>query len=63
MLTERITKFALASGMRQGEICRIEIEGIDWKKKTVLIRDRKDPNEKVGNNPAVLWLEAGVRAL
>ena len=50
---QRITKFALASGMRQGEICRIRIEDIDWKNATVLITDRKDPNEKIGNNQTV----------
>ena len=54
---ERITKFALASGMRQGEICRIKIEDIDWERKTVLITDRKDPKEKIGNDQIVPLLD------
>jgi len=50
---ERITKFALASGMRQGEICRIAIEDIDWDAKTVLIRERKDPKKKATNDQII----------
>jgi integrase len=50
---ERIVRFALASGMRQGEICRIRIEDIDWKKKTAIIRDRKDPKQKYRNDQTV----------
>ena len=53
----RIKKFALASGMRQGEICRIKIEDIDWERKTVLITDRKDPKEKIGNDQIVPLLD------
>jgi integrase len=50
---ERVTKFALSSGMRQAEICRIRIEDIDWKAKTVLIRQRKDPKKKATNDQVV----------
>lgn len=50
---ERLTKFALASGMRQGEICRIRIEDIDWWAKTVLIRQRKDPKKKATNDQVI----------
>lgn len=50
---ERVVKFALASGMRQGEICRILIEDIDWDKKTVLIRERKDPKDKEKNDQII----------
>lgn len=50
---ERIVKFALASGMRQAEICRVLIEDIDWKGKTVLIRQRKDPKKKATNDQVI----------
>ena len=48
-----LCKFALATAMRQGEICRIEIQDVDFKGKTVVIRDRKDPVRKVGNHMTV----------
>ena len=43
--------FALATGMRLGEICRLQIEDVDRAAKTVIIRDRKDPQNKAGNEP------------
>lgn len=48
-----LCRFALASGMRQGEICRLVIEDIDFENKTVVIRDRKDPRQKIGNDQTV----------
>ena len=48
-----ICKFALATGMRLGEICAIQIEDIDRDARTVVIRDRKDPRNKIGNNQTV----------
>lgn len=48
-----ICRFALATAMRQDEICRIEIEDINVIEKTVVIRDRKDPREKIGNDQTV----------
>jgi integrase len=48
-----ICRFALATGMRLGEICRLQIEDIDRTAKTVLIRDRKDPRNKAGNDQIV----------
>lgn len=50
---QTICQFALATGMRQGEITRLEIEDIDQQAKTVVIRDRKDPRNKTGNNQTV----------
>lgn len=50
---QTICKFALATGMRQGEITRLEIEDVDKQAKTVVIRDRKDPRNKKGNNQTV----------
>ena len=46
-------KFALATGMRQGEITRLEIEDVNTEAKTVVIRDRKDPRNKKGNDQTV----------
>jgi len=48
-----LCRFALATGMRQGEITRLLIEDIDRKAKTVVIRDRKDPRNKIGNHQTV----------
>nr|WP_315476317.1 site-specific integrase [uncultured Undibacterium sp.] len=48
-----ICKFALATAMRQEEICKLQIEDVDAKLKTVIIRDRKDPRKKIGNNQTV----------
>lgn len=53
-----ITRFALASGMRLGEICSITVEDVDREKKTVIIRDRKDPKKKHGNDQTVPLLPA-----
>lgn len=50
---ETLCRFALATAMRLGEICRIEIEDVDHIGRTVVIRDRKDPNEKQGNDQTV----------
>ena len=53
-----LCQFALATGMRQAEICRIEIDDIDVDTKTVIIRDRKDPKNKQGNHQTVPLLSA-----
>lgn len=50
---QTVCQFALATGMRQGEITRLEIEDIDQAAKTVVIRDRKDPRNKQGNHQTV----------
>ncbi len=55
---ETICRFALATGMRQGEITRLEVEDVDTAAKTVVIRDRKDPKNKYGNNQTVPLLPA-----
>jgi integrase len=60
---EDICKFALATGMRLSEICRIRESDIDWDAKTVLIRDRKDPRRKHGNDQLVPLLPAAYRIL
>jgi integrase len=53
-----LCRFALASGMRLGEICRIEAGDVDRAAKTVVIRDRKDPRRKLGNDQTVPLLPA-----
>lgn len=50
---ETLCRFALATAMRQDEICRIQVEDVDHIGKTVVIRDRKDPREKAGNDQIV----------
>ena len=54
-----VCQFALATGMRLGEICGLQVDDVDLAKKTVMIRDRKDPRNKAGNDQLVpLLLEA-----
>lgn len=48
-----ICRFALATALRQDEICRIQIEDVNVIARTVVIRDRKDPREKQGNDQTV----------
>ena len=48
-----LCRFALATGMRQGEICGLQVEDVDSTRKTAVIRDRKDPKNKAGNNQTV----------
>lgn len=50
---QTICRFALATAMRQEEITRIQIEDVDHIARTVVIRDRKDPREKAGNDQTV----------
>lgn len=48
-----LCRFALGTGMRQDEICRLQVEDVDRKARTVVIRDRKDPRNKAGNDQVV----------
>ncbi|QYY30283.1 site-specific integrase [Cupriavidus pinatubonensis] len=48
-----IIRFAIASAMRAGEITRLRWDDIHEDDKTILIRDRKDPEEKIGNDQTV----------
>jgi integrase len=45
-----VIRFALASAMRRGEIVRLQWDDLDAAKRLVLIRDRKDPRRKTGND-------------
>jgi integrase len=53
----RIIRFAVATAMRQDEICRIEWMDFDPVKRMLLIRDRKDPRRKNGNNQRIPLLD------
>jgi integrase len=48
-----VCRFALATGMRLGEICRLEATDVDVEQRTVVIRDRKDPRNKAGDDQTV----------
>lgn len=48
-----IILFAIHSAMRQEEICSIKIEDVNRHDKTVIIRDRKHPDQKQGNDQTV----------
>lgn len=45
-----IVRFAILTAMRQGEITRLAWADLDADKRLVLIRDRKDPRKKAGND-------------
>ncbi|RSZ55588.1 site-specific integrase [Massilia atriviolacea] len=53
-----ICAFALATTMRQDEICSIALEDVNFEKRSVIIRDRKDPRKKEGNHQTVPLLPA-----
>lgn len=48
-----ILSLAIITGMRRGEICRIRWLDLDEHGKTVVIRDRKHPTEKDGNDQEI----------
>ena len=48
-----IVLFAICSCMRLGEIVKITWEDLDLQSKMVIVRDRKDPKAKIGNDCAV----------
>ncbi|HVI60416.1 MAG TPA: site-specific integrase [Luteimonas sp.] len=53
----RIVRFAIASAMRQEEICRFHCSEVDIEQRIVLLHDRKDPREKDGNDQWVPLLD------
>lgn len=54
---------AVETGLRQGEIHALEWSDIDFDRGTLLIRDRKDPKKKEGNNQLLPLLPASREAL
>lgn len=49
----RIIRFAIATAMRQEEICTIRWPDVDSRLRMLLIRDRKDPRNKKGNDQRI----------
>ena len=49
----RIIRFAIATAMRQEEICRVTWSDYNARTKMLTIRDRKDPREKKGNDQRI----------
>jgi len=49
----RILQFAIATAMRQEEICRVTWADFNARTRMLLIRDRKDPREKKGNDQRI----------
>lgn len=49
----RIIKFAIATAMRQEEICGVTWNDLDARTKMLTIRDRKDPRQKKGNDQRI----------
>ena len=49
----RIIKFAVATAMRQEEICRVTWADLNERTKMLTIRDRKDPRAKKGNDQRI----------
>ena len=53
----RIIRFAVATALRQQEICKIIWDDVDIENRMVTIRDRKDPRKKDGNHMRVPMLD------
>jgi integrase len=53
----RIIRFAVATAMRQEEICSITWDDVDIRNRMVTVRDRKDPRRKDGNHQRVPMLK------
>jgi integrase len=53
----RIIRFAIATAMRQDEICRVDWTDYDYPNKMLAIRDRKDPRRKNGNDQRIPLLD------
>lgn len=49
----RIIRFAVATAMRLDEICSVEWSDVDFNRKTLRIRNRKDPRKKDGNHQTI----------
>ena len=56
----KLVAFAIFSTRRQEEICRIEWADLDEEGSRVLVRDMKNPGEKIGNN---VWCDLPSEAL
>lgn len=53
IMIKDVILFAIDTAMRQDEICQLNIKDIDWDARTIIVRDRKDPESKEGNDSEV----------
>jgi len=53
----RVIRFAIATAMRQDEIARVEWCDFDARGRMILIRNRKDPRRKKGNDQRIPLLD------
>jgi integrase len=53
-----VLQFCVASAMRISEVCRLQWIDLDEKNRTIVIRDRKHPTDKIGNDQTVPLLNA-----
>ena len=54
----RIVRFAIASAMRQDEICSLLWEDVNLDSQIAVVRNRKDPRRKAGNHQRVPLIDA-----
>ncbi len=45
-----VIRFMVATAMRRGEVCQLRWSDLDRVKRLILVRDRKDPRRKAGND-------------
>ncbi|MGY5450521.1 site-specific integrase [Agarivorans sp. MS3-6] len=48
-----VVPFSILSCLRIGELCNVKLSDYDADKKTLLVRDRKHPTKKIGNDMAL----------
>ncbi|OVE50419.1 hypothetical protein CBW21_00015 [Chromobacterium violaceum] len=48
-----VFRYAVALAPRLGEIVRIGRSDVNWERRTVIVRDRKDPRQKIGNDQEI----------
>jgi integrase len=53
-----IVRFCVASGMRISEVCRLQWADLNTPNKTIIVRNRKHPKDKLGNDQTVPLLNA-----
>lgn len=58
-----LIRFAALTSLRQEEICKIEISDISLKKMVMIVRDRKHPQEKIGNDSDVPVLDSFIELI
>lgn len=58
-----IIDFALLTGRRLSEICRLRIEDVDRATESVLVRDLKHPTRKTGNHQSAKLLTAALELI